>query len=426
MGNANGGMDVDFDEEVNLSHFKLLRVVGRGAFGKVRIVERRDNKRLFALKYISKEECIKMDALRNVLRERYMLEELDHPLVCNLRFAFQDDEYMYMVMDLMMGGDLRFHLNRKTFTEDAIRFWIAELACAIRYLHSKGVVHRDIKPDNVLLNDLGHAHLTDFNIASHMRPDKPLTSHSGTCAYMAPEVFRGGGYGVTVDWWSLGIIFYECVYGKRPFECENQEELRKMIVKAPIKYPDMDPPVSPACVSAIQGFLERDITRRLGCGPNGFILIQAHPFFRNINWPALETKELEPIFRPSSDRINFDATYDLEELLLEEQPLEAKPRRRKARRRNEGEGSEREAQFLLIEEKFKPFDYTVFERYEGWVDPITRCVGDPPEWVKPAAVEVENIKERESQEIQQNGKTSRPDSIVGGLQGILTDNGVLV
>lgn len=101
MGVANGKYDVDFTEEVNLSHFKLLRVVGRGAFGKVRIVERRDNKRLFALKYISKEECIKMEALRNIFRERSMLEELDHPLVCNLRFAFQDDEYMYMVMDLM-------------------------------------------------------------------------------------------------------------------------------------------------------------------------------------------------------------------------------------------------------------------------------------------------------------------------------------
>ncbi|CAG8542742.1 2437_t:CDS:2 [Ambispora gerdemannii] len=415
MGNVNGRIDVDFEEQVNLSHFKLLRVVGRGAFGKVRIVERLDTKRLFALKYISKNECIKMDALRNIFRERAILEELDHPLVCNLRFAFQDDEYMYMVMDLMIGGDLRFHLNRKTFTEDAIRFWIAELACAIRYLHSKGVVHRDMKPDNVLLDDRGHAHITDFNIATHIRPDKPLTSHSGTCAYMAPEVFRGGGYGVTVDWWSLGITFYECVYGR--------EDLKKMIVKAPIKYPDMDPPVSPACVSAIQGFLERDINRRLGCGPNGFIHIQNHLFFRNIDWPTLESKEVQPIFRPSSDRINFDATYDLEELLLEEQPLEAKSRRRKIRK----VGSEKEEQFLLIEEKFKPFDYTVFERYEGWVDPVTRCVGDPPEWVKPAAVEVENIRERESQELQHNSRNnSRPVSIVGALGGMPLDNGVQV
>ncbi|PKY62813.1 kinase-like protein [Rhizophagus irregularis] len=108
MGVTNGKYDVDFSEEVNLSHFKLLRVVGRGAFGKVRIVERKDNKRLFALKYISKEECIRMEALRNIFRERSMLEELDHPLVCNLRFAFQDDDYMYMVMDLMYVCELIF------------------------------------------------------------------------------------------------------------------------------------------------------------------------------------------------------------------------------------------------------------------------------------------------------------------------------
>ncbi|CAG8610660.1 9214_t:CDS:2 [Funneliformis mosseae] len=420
MGVANGKYDVDFTEEVNLSHFKLLRVVGRGAFGKVRIVERRDNKRLFALKYISKEECIKMEALRNIFRERSMLEELDHPLVCNLRFAFQDDEYMYMVMDLMMGGDLRFHLNRKTFTEDAIRFWIAELACAIRYLHSKGVVHRDIKPDNVLLDDHGHAHLTDFNIATHIRPDKLLTSHSGTCAYMAPEVFRGGGYGITVDWWSLGVMLYECIYGKRPFDCDNQEELKKMIVKAPIKYLDMDPPVSPACVSAIQGFLERDTSRRLGCGPNGFALIQSHPFFRNIDWPLLENKRINPIFKPSSDRINFDATYDLEELLLEEQPLEARHNRRR-RRRKDGEGSEKEAHYQLIEEKFKTFDYTVFEKYEGWVDPVTKCVADPPEWVKPAAVEVLNQIERGSQD-----GIGANSGDLSNLAGISLDNGIKI
>ncbi|CAJ0902021.1 7191_t:CDS:2 [Entrophospora sp. SA101] len=392
MGVTNGKYDVDFDDE--------------GAFGKVRIVERRDNKKLYALKYISKEECIRMDALRNVLRERLMLEELDHSLVCNLRFAFQDDDYMYMIMDLMMGGDLRFHLNRKTFTEDAIKFWIAELACATRYLHSKGVVHRDIKPDNVLLDDRGHVHLTDFNIATHIRHDKPLTSHSGTCAYMAPEVFKGSGYGVTVDWWSLGVIFYECIYGGRPFECDNQEELKKMILRAPIKYPDMDPPVSPTCISAIQGvstFLERDISKRLGCGMNGFALIQNHPFFRNIDWPSLETKKLNPVFCPSSNQINFDATYDLEELLLEEQPLDCRPsRKRKSRRRkdygNNDYFEKEEAQYQLIEEKFKPFDYTVFEKYEGWVDPVTRCVSDPPEWVKPAAVELANQKERESQD----------------------------
>ncbi|CAG8625325.1 3508_t:CDS:2, partial [Paraglomus occultum] len=416
MGQGHGKAGADFNEEVNLNQFELLRVVGKGAFGKVRIVKRRDNNKLYALKYISKEECIRIDAERNILRERSMLEELDHPLVCNLRFAFQDEDYMYMVMDLMIGGDLRFHLNRKAFTEDAIRFWIAELACAIRYLHSKNVVHRDIKPDNVLLDEKGHVHLTDFNIATHIRPDKNLTSRSGTCAYMAPEVFKSSGYGTTVDWWSLGILFYECVYGKRPFESNNQEDLKKMIVRAPINYPDMDPPVSPACISAIQGFLERDTSRRLGCGPNGFALIQYHPFFRPLDFSLLEYKSLDPIFCPPPDKVNFDATLDLEEILLEEEPLEARRGRRHKRHRDPGQ----EARYLHIEEKFKTFDYMVFERYKGWIDPVTRCVGDPPEWVKPAAVELENQRERASQE-QLVG--SRRGSLGGSATNVVIGNG---
>lgn len=180
----------------------------------VRIVEHRKTHMVFALKYIDKEECCRSESVRNIIRERNMLEHLDHPLVCNLRFAFADDAYMYMVLDLMLGGDLRFHLNRKNFTENAVRIWISELACALRYLHSKHVAHRDIKPDNILLDEAGHCHLTDFNVATIFDSNRPMTSHSGTLAYMAPEVFVNDGYGPGVDWWGLGIVFYECIYGR--------------------------------------------------------------------------------------------------------------------------------------------------------------------------------------------------------------------
>jgi serine/threonine kinase 32 len=156
---------------VNLNHFRLLRVVGRGAFGKVRIVERKDTGLSFALKYIRKDEVVRSESVRNIIRERRMLEHVNHPFICNLRYSFQDIEYMYLVVDLMTGGDLRFHISRKTFTEEAVRFWVAELGCALRYIHGQNIIHRDVKPDNVLLDADGHVHLTDFVC----RPHSPVT-----------------------------------------------------------------------------------------------------------------------------------------------------------------------------------------------------------------------------------------------------------
>ncbi|KAJ1963390.1 Serine/threonine kinase [Dispira parvispora] len=379
MGNVIAKQKIDFTEEVNLRHFNLLRSVGRGSFGKVRIVERKDTKKLYALKYISKIDCIRMEALTNVLRERNILEELDHPFICNLRFAFQDPDYMYMVLDLMLGGDLRFHISRRRFIESVIRFWVAELACAIRYLHNKGIVHRDIKPDNILLDNKGHVALTDFNIATKRKHGAMLSSQSGTYSYMAPEIFIGQGYDEGVDWWSLGVLFYECVYGTRPFVEEDARRLKKAIVKNTIHFPThCTVSVSPECVSAIQGFMDRNPKTRLGCGSDGFDRIRNHPFFRHLDWGRLERKEIEPPFVPDRGQGNFDITYDLEELLLEQNPLEARTRRYKTPHHHK---YARDLQ--LIERRFRRFDYLQYERYLGYTDPVRRCVGQPPAWVKP-------------------------------------------
>lgn len=230
MGNATS-KPVVFTDQVNLNHFRLLRVVGKGAFGKVRIVERKDTGLTFALKYIRKDEVVRYESVKNIVRERRMLEQLNHPFLCNLRYSFQDVEYIYLVVDLMNGGDLRFHISRKTFTEEAVKFWVAELGCALRYIHDQGIIHRDVKPDNVLLDAEGHVHLADFvrfsvehspgaladswqNVATEFKPSELLKSRSGTLIYLAPEVYAGTGYSSPVDWWSLGILFYECIYNK--------------------------------------------------------------------------------------------------------------------------------------------------------------------------------------------------------------------
>ncbi|KAI0113392.1 kinase-like protein [Daldinia grandis] len=359
MGNSQG-KPVDLNGEVNLNHFRLLRVVGRGAFGKVRIVERKDTNLSFALKYIRKDEVVRSESVRNIIRERRMLEHVNHPFICNLRYSFQDIEYMYLVVDLMSGGDLRFHISRKAFTEDAVRFWIAELGCALRYIHGQGIIHRDVKPDNVLLDADGHVHLTDFNVASDVIPGKVLTSKSGTLAYLAPEVYAGKGYDVRADWWSLGVLFYECIYNKRPFEGNSESTLTNVILAANPKFPVTQPPVSLPCLYAIGAALNPNPDKRLGHTWQSFI---NESFFQCIDFEALERKEIEPVFIPSADKTNFDATYDLEELLLEEAPLEARARRQKPRERLKDDATEKEIReeelYRTIEREFQPFDYTV-------------------------------------------------------------------
>ncbi|KAI8351553.1 kinase-like domain-containing protein [Blakeslea trispora] len=360
-----------------------MRVVGRGAFGKVRIVEHRESHQLYALKYINKYECIRMDATRNIIRERIILEQLDHPFLCRLRFAFQDKDCMYMVTDLMLGGDLNFHLSRQDyFSEDIIRFWFAELAVAVKYLHTKRVVHRDIKPHNILMDDQGHVHLADFNIASYLHTNRLLTSNSGTGYYIAPEVYKGGGYNEAVDWWSLGVTLYECIYKRRPFEHETTEELQAAVRRGYINYPTKDRQVSGECLSVIQGFLEVNPNRRLGYGDVGWATLVRHPFFRSINWNKLENKMITPPFQPSTEN-NFDVTYDLEELLLEDATLTT-PSMKKAKQHKGSAADKYDRELQMIEEKFKYFDFTVFEKYEGFKDPVTMTVGDPPDWVKPA------------------------------------------
>ncbi|KAM4062969.1 kinase [Hirsutella rhossiliensis] len=359
MGNGQG-KPVDLTGEVNLNHFRLLRVVGRGAFGKVRIVERKDTGLSFALKYIRKDEVVKSESVRNIVRERRMLEHVNHPFICNLRYSFQDIEYMYLVVDLMSGGDLRFHISRKTFTEEAVRFWIAELGCALRYIHGQGIIHRDVKPDNVLLDADGHVHLTDFNVASDVIPKRVLTSKSGTLAYLAPEVYAGKGYDVRADWWSLGVLFYECIYNKRPFDGSNEATLSQQIQGNRPKYPVTQPPVSLTCLYAIRAALDPNPNTRLGSTWESFI---HNDFFQELDFDMLEQKQIEPTFVPSSDKTNFDATYDLEELLLEEAPLEARARRQKPRERLKEDATQQEIRedelYRMIEKDFRPFDYTV-------------------------------------------------------------------
>ncbi|KAI9064143.1 kinase-like protein [Trametes sanguinea] len=350
---------IDFDGEVNLFHFILLRCVGKGAFGKVRVVQHKQTRELYALKYINKAKCVKMKAVANIIQERRLLEEIDHPFVVNMRYAFQDDENCFFVLDLMLGGDLRFHLERLgSLPEDVVRFYVAEISSALAFLHEHKIIHRDLKPDNILLDERGHAHITDFNIAVHYSERRLLQGVAGSMAYMAPEILAKRGYTYTIDWWSLGVCAYELIFGRRPFRGKTNSDLTHSIVKDSLRFPeDVESRCSRAGIQALKGFLDRDPSRRLACKPNGegFEELKRHPWFSSIDWNTLDTKEQTAPFIPDNKKANFDASHELEELLLEDNPLRAKQRK-------ERDLSSLSAEMRQMEEQFTSYDFKKMQR----------------------------------------------------------------
>ncbi|KAF9111570.1 hypothetical protein BGX27_004735 [Mortierella sp. AM989] len=358
---------IDFTSEIELSHFHLLRSVGKGAFGKVRVVQHKKTKEIYALKYINKAKCIRMRAVENIIQERRLLEEVEFSLICNLRYAFQDDENLFMVLDLMLGGDLRFHLERAgPMREDVVRFYVAEVVLALDALHARRIIHRDLKPDNVLLDEHGHAHLTDFNIAVYFNPAKPLMSIAGSMAYMAPEVLLRKGYLESVDWWSLGVVMFELLFGKRPFRGKSNELLTNAILHDPLPFPEnVREMVSEPCLDVLSKLCERDISKRLGCTSEGIDAFKKHPWFEGIEWDKLVKKEAIPPFEPDSKRANFDATHELEELLMEDNPLKAK------KRAQTSPETELSIEMQMMEDKFIIYDYTKVSRSHSISRPIS-------------------------------------------------------
>lgn len=320
---------IDYEnEEVSFDHFKLLRSVGKGAFGKVCIVMKRDTKQLYAMKYMNKSRILQEKAIKNVYNERKILELLNYPLMVNLWFAFQDAEDMFMVVDLMLGGDLRYHLQRSgPFDEARVRVYMAELSSALEYIHSMGVIHRDIKPDNVLMDADGHVHLADFNVASFVPEGGVMRSRAGTRPYMAPEMVSGAGYTVSADWWSLGVTMYEMLRGKNPFRGSTANDVNENVQNLAIAWPAS---LQPDTLAFLQGLLERNPARRLGT-PNNMETLKSHSYITSLGvpWDQIPEKKLNPVFVPDKDRVNCDAMYELEEMMLEENPLYKKKARLK-------------------------------------------------------------------------------------------------
>lgn len=313
------------DEEVNFDHFQILRAIGKGSFGKVCIVQKKDTKQMYAMKYMHKNQCIERDALKNVLREVDILTTLEHPFLVNLWFSFQDEEDLFMVSDLLLGGDLRYHIAQDVyFSEDSVRLYICELGLALDYLQSQCIVHRDIKPDNILLDEEGHAHITDFNIAVVLKDGQLASSMSGTKPYIAPEIFACVvdacvGYSFPVDWWSLGVTAYEILARERPYDIHSATSISdvRALFNNTIHYPSS---WSPELVELIA----RLLCIEPGARVSSLQELRQVPCLRHLDFDAILEKQTKPRFTPPKDHLNCDPTFELEEMIVEARPLHKK------------------------------------------------------------------------------------------------------
>lgn len=289
--------------------YTLLKVLGKGSFGKVLLVRKKSNNKLYAMKVLRKELVIMRRQVAHTKTERLILSEIDSPFVIKLHAAFQCDDMLYLVLDYCSGGELFFHLNRAgVFPENVARFYAAELVMAIADLHQNDVVYRDLKPENVLLDHFGHIKLADFGLCKRQVSSATTGCFSlcGTPEYLAPEILSRTGHGKSVDWWALGMLVYEMVTGLPPWYTKDKRQLLLNLRAAPYSQLAFPPNVSDAGKSFVLSLLNRDPVRRLG-STAGALEVQQHPFFCGVDWDELREKKTPVPIKPCKN-IGEDST----------------------------------------------------------------------------------------------------------------------
>uniref|UniRef100_A0A3B4CWF6 Serine/threonine-protein kinase Sgk1 n=1 Tax=Pygocentrus nattereri TaxID=42514 RepID=A0A3B4CWF6_PYGNA len=292
--------------------FDFLKVIGKGSFGKVLLAKRKRDGKCYAIKVLQKKVILNRREQKHIMAERnVLLKNVKHPFLVGLHYSFQTTDKLYFVLDFVNGGELFFHLQKeRTFPEPRAKFYIAEMASALGYLHSLNIVYRDLKPENILLDSQGHIVLTDFGLCKEgISQADTTTTFCGTPEYLAPEVLRKQPYDNTVDWWCLGSVLYEMLYGLPPFYSRDTHEMYENILHKELP---MRPGASTTAWSILQALLEKDNTRRLGYRDD-FNEVKSHDFFSSINWDDLEQKKIPPPFNPSVesqyDISNFDPEF---------------------------------------------------------------------------------------------------------------------
>ncbi|XP_074661024.1 serine/threonine-protein kinase 38-like isoform X2 [Tubulanus polymorphus] len=331
---------------LGVQDFEPLKVIGRGAFGEVRLVQKKDTGHMYAMKILRKHDMLEKEQVAHVRAERDILVEADHQWVVKMYYSFQDASNLYLIMEFLPGGDMMTLLMKKdTLTEDQTQFYVAESVLAIDSIHKLGFIHRDIKPDNLLLDAKGHIKLSDFGLCTGLKKShrtefykdlsqakpsdfsnvssKPMDSKRraeswkrnrrqlaystvGTPDYIAPEVFIQTGYTCTCDWWSLGVIMYEMLIGYPPFCSENPQETYRKVMNW--KETLVFPPEMPISNEA------RDLIQRFACnsdnriGSNGVDEIKKHSFFKGVDWNHIRDRPaaISIVVKSIDDTSNFD------------------------------------------------------------------------------------------------------------------------
>lgn len=292
----------------NIDSFVFHKVLGKGSFGKVLLAELKGKNEFFAIKALKKDVVLIDDDVECTMVEKRVLAlAWENPFLTHLYCTFQTKDHLFFVMEFLNGGDLMFHIQDKgRFDLYRATFYGAEILCGLQFLHRKGIIYRDLKLDNVMLDKEGHIKIADFGMCKENVGDNKASTFCGTPDYIAPEILQGLRYTFSVDWWSFGVLLYEMLIGQSPFHGDDEDELFESIRVDTPHYPRW---ITKESKDILEKLFERDPAKRLGVTGN----IRDHPFFKTINWAALEKREVDPPFRPkvksASDYNNFDREF---------------------------------------------------------------------------------------------------------------------